>query len=348
MFQFIAVRSLASVVTLSVLLSACGGSAGDTPPAPSAATEISAENMNVIAGSALLSAETADASSVRFNGNGQSTGAIVQADAATTSSVAALDAAARVAPPAMATSPVVPPQYPLIPIAELPCPQGGTMKSVVIDANSNNIADKDEVTRLDFYSCKMDDETQVGSVDVTTLATTVDAGVLSSANMIAAFSFTTQKPGHRDLSFGGRFSLDMVRNGGLSTTTIQGSSRVAESNGQTWMAVALSDFRATVSERSSGLPLLDVSTIARFEANGVATPIGGTLHIQTTRSMELLYLNGGRALMAGGLRITVPGKPAVLDVTVDGDTTTLALDADGNGTIDVTRTVEKAALRKLF
>ena len=182
----------------------------------------------------------------------------------------------------------MPPQYPEIQIAEMPCPQGGTMKSVVIDANSNNVADKDEVTRVAFYSCKMDDETQSGSVDVTTLAATVEASVLSSASMIAAFSVTTQKPGHRDLSFGGRFSLEMVRNGGLSTTTIQGSSRVAESNEQTWMAVALSDFRATVSERSSGLPLLDFSTTARFEANGVATPVASTLHMRTPRSMEIL------------------------------------------------------------
>ena len=52
--------------------------------------------------------------------------------------------------------------------------------------------------------------------------------------------------------------------------------------------------------------------------------------------------------MAGSLRVSAPGKPAVLDVTVDGDAVTLALDADGNGTIDTTRIVQKAALRKLF
>ncbi|MCX9154767.1 hypothetical protein OPU71_01365 [Niveibacterium sp. 24ML] len=340
------------------MLTACGGGGGGTepppPPPPAGATEISADNMNAVAAASIASANTADFStgleSIGQFGSPTASGAIAGALQHITAALAPASAgplpAARIAPPPeLAMSPVPSPPEVLLPISSTNCPGGGSVAISIWDKNLNNQADTLEPFRLRANNCKDGNDTINGGFDLYVLSLTQANGVATSADLRAEFSLSTATAGGRSNYLFGTLRITMTSNAGRATTIVQGTPGWMQSEGDRFVSVVHDSYQASVSEQASGGSIVDFSSAARLSSVGVTRPIEGTLLTRTTTPIALA---ADGSIVSGSMRISAQGKPAVLDVIIANDVATLALDADGNGSIDTTRNLTMQELAKLF
>lgn len=358
MFQSSTIRVLLTASALSLALVACGGGGGGEPPPPppppppttdNTTSEITSDNMNMLAATGLLSAGIADfdAAQGALSSTGAASIVLRQANAA----VSAISANTHVppyqsAPPELAMSPVPPPEL-LLPVAKLPCPDGGYIDISVQDANRNNLADPSEPFRVTANACKDGDETTSGYFEVFVTSLTREGDVISSADYLVSLRSFTATQGSRSKTFGGTLNIKQVNVAGHYETTIHGTPFVMHSEGEHQLPIGYLDdgYHATVTELGVGVRTVDFSSRSRLGDGGVNTPLSGLILTRTTTPIR--YSADGK-IVSGGIRISLEGKPATLDVTFADDFATVALDADGNGTADTTRTLTHQALEAVF
>lgn len=350
-------RRLAGTAALSAIVSACGGGGDTEPPPPppeqpAAATEITASNMATVTSAALFSANAA--------GNAAGFGSIPLTASATPSTplgiamqkvaptLAALAAvgvptAARSTPPTLALTPAPPPST-LPPIDKQACSGGGETSISVVDINSNKIADPGEPFRFEAINCKEGDTTLHGRMDLTVVSLTQSNGSVTSASLQVAYNLSTAIGGLMDY-VGGSLAIDIVSEQGVVTTTMRGTPIHSQGQGDRWLALNHDSYTATMTDLLSGASRLDFSSKFHFTGVGVTRPIAGSIVSRTTSP---LVLDANGDIASGSIRVTVDGKPAIMNVTVANGIANIALDADGNGSIDTTQNVTIDSLAALF
>ncbi|GAA5173773.1 hypothetical protein GCM10025771_01800 [Niveibacterium umoris] len=351
------IRGLLSTTAFSLTLAACGGGgSGDTPPPPpppppssTTPTEITGDNMNLIAASGMLVADVAsfDPGLGSFSGAGASSAVLRNVDAA----LAAVPVSANVslsqsAAPALALSPPPPPDL-LLPVATVPCPDGGNLNISVVDSNLNKQADQNEPYRVTANACKDGTETTSGYFEIMITSLTRASGVVASADYSVNFvSFATSE-GNRSNQLGGTLSFKLRSVAGHAETTMQGTPFIMHIEADRQLPIGNVDnsYTATLTELDANAYAVDFSSRTRLGDGGSNTPLAGLIVTRTTSPIR--YSADGK-IVSGSMRISLEGKPATLDITFVDDTATLALDADGNGTVDTTRVVTRQALASVF
>ncbi|WP_374602283.1 hypothetical protein [Niveibacterium sp.] len=357
MNQAFLIRRLFGGATLCAMLSACGGGGDTEPPPPppeqpAAATEITASNMDTITSAALFSANTA--------GYGANLGSIPLTTSATSSTplgiavqkllpalatvtAGAVPTAARSTPPTLAMSPPPPPST-LPPIDEQSCSGGGKTSISVIDINSNKVADPGEPFRFQAVACQEGDITLQGSMDLTVVSLTQSNGSVTSAKLEVIYNFNTVIGGRNDY-IGGSLSVDLLGAQGVTTTTMRGTPIHTLGVGDQWLALQHDSYAATMTDLLSGASSLDFSSKFHFTGVGVTRPIAGSV---VTRTTSPLVFDANGNITSGAVRVTIDGKPAIMDVNVTNGVASISLDTDGNGSIDTTHNVTIDSLKPLL
>ncbi|QSI76393.1 hypothetical protein [Niveibacterium microcysteis] len=354
MFQSSTIPVLLTTAALSLTLAACGGGGAGEPPPPSplptdnTPTEITSDNMNMIAASGMLSAgiATFDAWLGGFSGANASSIVLRQFNAA----VAVIPASTRISrsqatPPELAMSPPRPPEL-LIPISKSPCPDGGNIDISVLDSNGNSLADQNEPFRVTANTCKDGDETASGYFEIFITSLTWEGDVVSSADYVVSLSSFTASKGSRSNSLGGTLSVKLRSVAGHSETTMQGTPSIMHSDGERQLPIGYLDnsYHATVTKLDAGVQV-DFSSRSRLGDGGVNTPLSGLVLTRTTNPIRY---SADRKIVSGTIRISLEGKPATLDINFADDAATVALDVDGDGTVDTTRILTRQALEAVF